>query len=49
MLTELDILRDITGKLEKLGIQYMLTGSLAMSYYVVVTEKRFKTMKEKGL
>jgi len=34
MLTELDILKDITGKLEKLGIQYMLTGSLAMSYYV---------------
>ena len=34
MLTELDILRDVTGKIEKLGIQYMLTGSLAMSYYV---------------
>lgn len=34
MLTELDILKDVTSKFEKLGIQYMLTGSLAMSYYV---------------
>ena len=34
MLTELDILKDVTGKFDKLGIQYMLTGSLAMSYYV---------------
>jgi len=33
MLTELDILKDVTGKLDKIGIQYMLTGSLAMSYY----------------
>jgi hypothetical protein len=33
MLTELDILKDVTGKFDKLGIQYMLTGSLAMSYY----------------
>jgi len=34
MLTELDILKDVTSKFDKLGIQYMLTGSLAMSYYV---------------
>lgn len=34
MFTELDILKDVTGKFEKLGIKYMLTGSLAMSYYV---------------
>jgi len=34
MLTEFDILKDVTGKFDKLGIQYMLTGSLAMSYYV---------------
>jgi hypothetical protein len=33
MQTELDILKDVTGKFDKLGIQYMLTGSLAMSYY----------------
>ena len=34
MLTELDILKDVTGKFDKLGIQYMLTGSLVMSYYM---------------
>ena len=33
MLTELDILRDVTSKFKQLEIQYMLTGSLAMSYY----------------
>ena len=33
MLTELDILKDVTGKFDKLGIQYMLTGSMAMTYY----------------
>ena len=33
MLTEIDILKDVTAKFEKLGINYMLTGSLAMSYY----------------
>jgi len=32
--TELDILKDVTSKFEKLGIQYMLTGSLAMAYYI---------------
>jgi len=34
MQTELDILKDVTSKFEKLGIQYMLTDSLAMAYYV---------------
>lgn len=33
MQTELDILRDITGKLDSAGIPYMLTGSVAMSFY----------------
>lgn len=33
MLTELDILRDVTSKFDDLGILYMLTGSLALSYY----------------
>ncbi len=33
MLTELDILKDVVGKFGQLNIQYMLTGSLAMSYY----------------
>jgi len=33
MLTELDVLKDVTSKFEDLGLQYMLTGSLAMSYY----------------
>ena len=33
MLTELDILKDVTSKFELLNIQYMLTGSLAMSHY----------------
>ena len=33
MFSELDILRDVTAKFDKSGIQYMLTGSLAMSYY----------------
>lgn len=34
MLTELDILKDVTGRFDKLSIEYMLTGSLAISYYV---------------
>jgi hypothetical protein len=33
MLTELNILKDVTRKFEQLNIQYMLTGSLAMSHY----------------
>ena len=30
---EIDIVRDISGKLEQAGIDYMLTGSMAMNYY----------------
>lgn len=33
MKTELDILFDVTKKLKKIGIDYMLTGSLAMNFY----------------
>lgn len=33
MQNELDILRDITKRLSEGGIEYMLTGSLAMNYY----------------
>lgn len=33
MLTELDILKDVVRKFDQLNVQYMLTGSLAMSYY----------------
>jgi hypothetical protein len=33
MLSELDILRDVCARLEKAGIDYMLTGSMAMNYY----------------
>lgn len=33
MKTELDIIGDISRKLEMLGIPYMLTGSIAMNYY----------------
>ncbi|MEA1971957.1 MAG: hypothetical protein U9N34_01470 [Candidatus Cloacimonadota bacterium] len=33
MKTELDILFDVTNKLKSLGIEYMLTGSLAMNFY----------------
>ncbi len=32
-MNELDILKDVSTKLEKSGINYMLSGSLAMSYY----------------
>ena len=31
--SELDILRDLTRRLEGAGIDFMLTGSLAMNYY----------------
>lgn len=31
--TELDVLRDITQRLEGAGIAFMLTGSVAMNYY----------------
>lgn len=33
MQTELDVLRDVCARLEDAGIEYMLTGSLAMNYY----------------
>ena len=33
MTAELDVLRDVSGRLQGAGIPYMLTGSLAMSYY----------------
>ena len=33
MHNELDVLRDISNKLSKAGIQYMLTGSFALNYY----------------
>jgi hypothetical protein len=33
MLNELDILRDVSARLESAGIDYMLTGSMAMNYY----------------
>lgn len=33
MLNEIDILRDVSEKLSSAGIAFMLTGSVAMSYY----------------
>jgi hypothetical protein len=33
MQTELDIVRDVSMRLEGAGIAYMLTGSMAMNYY----------------
>jgi hypothetical protein len=33
MTAELDVLRDAAARLERTGIQYMLTGSIALSYY----------------
>jgi hypothetical protein len=30
---ELDVLRDVSGRLDRAGIPFMLTGSLAMNYY----------------
>ena len=33
MLNELDIVRDVSSKLDRGGIAYMLTGSMAMNYY----------------
>ena len=32
-LSETDVLKDVVSKLTNAGIPYMLTGSLAMSYY----------------
>ncbi len=33
MVTEIDVIRDITQRLKLIGISYMLTGSIAMNYY----------------
>ena len=33
MKSELDILREVSEKLGKAGINYMLSGSIALSYY----------------
>ena len=33
MKNELDIMRDVSMRLERAGIDYMLTGSMAMNYY----------------
>src|SRR2546421_3834241 len=33
MVNELDVVRDVCGKLEQAAIDYMLTGSMAMNYY----------------
>src|ERR1700755_919037 len=33
MKTELDVLRDVTERLESGGIEFMLTGSMAMNFY----------------
>jgi hypothetical protein len=33
MLNELDSLRDVSARFENAGIDYMLTGSMAMNYY----------------
>jgi hypothetical protein len=35
MLNELDVLRDVTERLDRLGIEFMLTGSMAMVLYSV--------------
>jgi predicted nucleotidyltransferase len=34
-MTELDVLADVVNRLEQAGIEYMLTGSMAMNYYAV--------------
>jgi hypothetical protein len=33
MLSEIDVLKDVTERLDALRIPYMLTGSFAMSYF----------------
>jgi hypothetical protein len=35
MLSEIDILRDVSARLDALSLHYMLTGSMAMNYYAV--------------
>ena len=32
-MNEIDIVRDVSRKFEQAGIQYMLTGSMAMNYH----------------
>lgn len=34
-MNELDVLQDVAERLNRLGIPYMLTGSMAMNYYAV--------------
>ena len=33
MLSELDLLLDVTRRLEEAGLEYMLTGSMALNHY----------------
>ena len=33
MKTELDVLRDVSQRLESSGVEFMLTGSMAMNFY----------------
>lgn len=33
MTNEIDIVRDVSARLESAGIAFMLTGSMAMNYY----------------
>ena len=33
MLSELDVLKDVCERLDRAGIAYMITGSVAMNYY----------------
>lgn len=33
MTAELDVLRDAVARLDRAGVRYMLTGSIALSYY----------------
>lgn len=35
MQNELDIVRDVSQRLEQAGLEYMLTGSMAMNYYAL--------------
>ncbi len=35
VMNEIDIVRDLTEKLESIGVSFMITGSLAMNYYAV--------------
>lgn len=35
MITEIEVLKDVVERLEAAGIEYMLTGSMAMNYYSV--------------